>query len=46
MFTNGNGSKLHENKNAQSQICTKPNLHEGTKLHEEDFAPMVNFARE
>ena len=28
-----------------AQNCTKPNLHEGTKLHEDDFAPRVNFAR-
>ena len=32
-------------KISQSQICTKPNLHEGTKLREDDFAPRVNFAR-
>ena len=25
--------------------CTKTNLHVGTKLHEDDFAPRVNFAR-
>ena len=35
----------------QSQICTKPSLHEGTKLqkgtklHKDDFARRVNFAR-
>ena len=43
--------KLHEKKiarvykTARSQICTKPILHEGTKLHDDDFAPRVNFAR-
>ena len=48
---NGNGSKLQEDKIAREQNCTKPNLHEGTKmhegttLHEDDFAPRVNFAR-
>ena len=28
-----------------AQNYTKPNLYEGTKLHEDDFAPRVNFAR-
>ena len=48
----GNGSKLHKDKIAREQNCTssknctKPNLHEGTKLQEDDFAPRVNFARE
>ena len=28
-----------------AQNCTEPNLHEGTKLHEQNFAPKVNFAR-
>ena len=48
---------MHENKIARmhkiarSQICTKPNLHKGTKmyqgtsLHEDDSAQRVNFAR-
>ena len=40
---NSTKTKLHE--------CTKPNLHNDTKLHEETkmhkngFAPRVNFAR-
>ena len=32
-------------KDARRQNCTKPNLHEGEKLHEDDFAPRVSFAR-
>ena len=42
---------MHENKIervhkiARYQIFKKPNLHEGTKLHEDDFSPRVNFAR-
>ena len=44
-------TKMHENKIAQvhkivrSQIRTKPDLHEGTKMHEDGFAPRVYFAR-
>ena len=26
--------------------CTKRNLHKGTKLHRDNFAPRVNFVRE
>ena len=42
---------MHKNKIARSQICTKPNLHkgtkfhQGTKLHKDDSAPRVNFAQ-
>ena len=45
------GTKLDANKIARmhkivrNQICAKPNLHKGTKLHEDIFAPKVNFAR-
>ena len=28
----------------KGQFCMKTNLHEGTKLHEYNFAPRVNFA--